>query len=97
MDTIDPARFVFASLVVLGLIGLLAVFLKYYSQKTFGQKFTGKLFAANQITGRIAIVETYYIDHKTKLVLLKRDDIEHLLVISDGKAIVIESGIESGK
>lgn len=92
MDTIDPTRFIFASFFVLGLLGLLAVSLRYYTNKSFGSK----LFSlnANKDDGRIAIVETRYIDHKSKLLLVKRDDIEHLLLITDGKTTIIESGIK---
>ena len=92
MDTVDPARFVFASFVVLGLLGLLAVYLKYYGKKTFGKKF----FDVNQGTGRLTIIENQYVDHKSKLVLVKRDDVEHLLLIGDGNTTIIESGIKSG-
>lgn len=95
MDTVDPARFIFASFFVLGLLGLLAVGLKRYNNKSFGQKLFGaKLFSINQTKGRIVVVETQHIDHKSKLLLVKRDDVEHLLLVSDGKATVIESGIK---
>ncbi len=97
MDTVDPARFIFASFFVLGLIGLLAASLRYYTKKSFGQKFFfTKIFPANQETGRLAIIETSYIDHKSKILLIKRDDIEHLLLVADGNVTVIESGIKLG-
>lgn len=92
MDTVDPARFIFASFFVLGLLALLALILKRYGQKNFG----AKLFAPGQAGGRISIVETRYLDAKSKLVLVKRDGVEHLLLLSDGRATMIESGIESG-
>lgn len=95
MDTVDPARFVFASFFVLGLLALLAIGLKRYNNKSFRPNFFGaKLFAIDQAKGRIIVVETQYIDHKSKLLLVKRDDVEHLLLVSDGKATVIESGIK---
>lgn len=95
MDTVNPAQFVFASFVVLGLLGLLAVGLRYYSQKTLGTKiFSAKLFAAGQNKGRIVIIEIQHIDHKSKLLLIRRDEIEHLLLVGDGKTLVIESGIK---
>lgn len=102
MDTVDPVRFIFASFFVLGLLGLLAVALRQYGQKSFGKKISGnkffgaKLFTLNQEEGRLTIIETQYIDHKSKLILVKRDDVEHLLLISDGKATIIEAGIKSG-
>lgn len=90
MDTVDPARFIFASFLVLGLLGLLAVGLKRYGKKTFG----ANLFTLNQKEGRVSVVETQYIDHKSKILLIKRDDVEHLLLVNDGRAIIIEAGIK---
>jgi flagellar protein FliO/FliZ len=90
MDTVDPARFIFASFFVLGLLGLLAIGLKHYGQKSFGKK----IFTVSKTKGRVTIVETQYIDHKSKLILIKRDDVEHLLLVGDGKATIIESGIK---
>ena len=81
----DPARFIFASFFVLGLLGLLAVGLKRFGQKSF---------VSRQAQGRIAIIETQYIDHKSKLLLIKRDDVEHLLLVADGMTTIIETGIK---
>ena len=75
----------------MGLLGLFAVFLKKFGQKSFIQKYQQK-YAGE---GRISVAETRYIDAKTKLVLVKRDGVEHLLLIGDGKAIVIEAGIDA--
>jgi len=83
MDTIDPTRFIFASFFVLGLLGVFAVALKKFGQKSMLSKYAQ--------TGRINVLETRYIDGKTKLVLIKRDNVEHLLLIGDGKAITIEA------
>lgn len=58
------------------------------------QIFSAKLFAAGQNKGRIAIIEIQHIDHKSKLLLIRRDEIEHLLLVGDGKTLVIESGIK---
>ncbi len=86
MDTIDPISFIFSSVFVLGLLGLFAVVLKHFSQKSFLQKY--------QQAGRLSVVETRYIDAKAKLVLIKRDSVEHLLMINDGKATIIEAEIK---
>jgi len=87
MDTIDPLRFVFAFLFVIGLIGALALGLKRYGK---AQKF----FAMPDENSRLKVVETRWIDVKRKLVLVKRDNVEHLLLVSDKGEQVIESGIK---
>jgi flagellar protein FliO/FliZ len=95
MDTIDPARFILASFFVLGLLGLFALGLKRFGQKSLLQTFQQKFGQNLGQTGRLCIIETRYIDAKSKLVLVKRDNSEHLLLIGDGKAIVIEAGIKN--
>jgi hypothetical protein len=96
MDTIDPIRFIFASFFVLGLLGLFAMLLKRFGQKSFIQAFQTK-FGQEKFgkIGRLAVLETRYIDAKSKLLLIKRDEVEHLLLISEGKAIAIETGIKN--
>jgi flagellar biogenesis protein FliO len=42
---------------------------------------------------RLSIVETLSIDFKRKLLLVRRDDVLHLLLCSDGQDIVIETQI----
>jgi len=92
MDTIDPTRFVFASLFILGMLGIFALALKKFGQKSFLQK--SFLQKYGQV-GRLTVLETRYIDAKSKLVLVKRDDAEHLLLIGDGKTLVIEKRIRT--
>ena len=50
------------------------------------------LFAPNSVK-RIDIVEQLTIDAKRKLVLVRRDDVEHLVMTGGPADIVIESGI----
>lgn len=45
---------------------------------------------------RLGILEYHDIDKTRRLVLLRRDDIEHLVMIGGHQDLVIESGIESG-
>ena len=86
MDTVDPSRFIFSFILVLGLIGLMYVGLKYLSASG---KFTGMNAKIGE--GRIEILETRYIDAKRRLVLIKCDNTQHLLLLADGRETVIES------
>ena len=45
---------------------------------------------------RLGILEYHDIDKTRRLVLLRRDDIEHLVMIGGHQDLVIESGIETG-
>lgn len=87
METVDFTRFALSFIFVLGLIGLFAVVLKRYAnaQKMFGMK--------DNEGHRIQVVDVRYIDPKRRVVLLRRDDKEHLLLLADGRELVIESDI----
>jgi hypothetical protein len=45
---------------------------------------------------RLGITEYHEIDKARRLVLVRRDDVEHLLLIGGEQELVIESNIESG-
>lgn len=87
MDTVDFPRFILSFLLVLGLIGLLWLFLKRYGNKA------GALLGAKE-AGRLQVLETRYLDSKRKLMLVKRDDAEYLLLLGEGGNLVIEDGIK---
>ncbi|MEZ5691551.1 MAG: hypothetical protein R3D71_07795 [Rickettsiales bacterium] len=98
MDTVEPARFIFASSLVLGLLGLFAVMLKFYIKSPFmGKVFLGSSTKSSDKNNIISVEEISYIDPKTKLLLIRRDDVGHLLMISDSKVTVIESNIKMDK
>lgn len=44
---------------------------------------------------RLSVLEVAAVDPKRRLVLIKRDQVEHLLLIGGGQDLVIESGIGS--
>lgn len=86
MDLVSGLRFVLALLVVLGLIAALAWILRRYGagRVTLG---AGK--------GRLGVVEASHIDAKRRLVLIRRDGVEHLLLLGPTTEMVIETGIEN--
>jgi flagellar protein FliO/FliZ len=83
----DAARFVVAFLLVLGLIGAGA-----YLWRKFG---TGTL----STTGprgrqpRLAVIDAASVDGRRRLVLIRRDNTEHLLMIGGPTDIVVEANI----
>jgi len=89
MDTVDPLRFLFAFLFVVGLIGVLAIALRRYGRTASGQAILGM----KDDGGRLKVMEIRYIDARRKLVLVRRDNVEHLLLIADGRELVVETGI----
>lgn len=66
------------------------MFLLSWALKRFG--FPGKsILPGNK--RRLKVIEQMPIDQRRKLVLVRRDDKEHLLVIGPGGETVVESGI----
>jgi hypothetical protein len=86
------AAFIFiAALIVLG-----AWFLRGYMSGSTG----GGLFSSNGIFGnkpekRLDVVEHTTIDGRRRLILIRRDNVEHLIMTGGPVDVVIETGIGS--
>lgn len=80
----DYLRFVLALVLVIGLILLLA-----WALRRFG--FGGMVRSGAK--RRLQVLETLPIDPRHRLVLVRRDDTEHLLMLGPTNNLVIEAGI----
>jgi flagellar protein FliO/FliZ len=87
MDMYGYAKFVIALIFVLGLIGLLATVARRLglglpqTQVRRGQQ------------KRLSMVEVAALDAKRRLVLVRRDDVEHLIILGHNGETVVETGI----
>ena len=88
MDITEVLRFVGALVFIVGLIGLCG-----YAARKFGL-FTGGYSMPGALK-RLAIVETKPLDTKNRLVLIRRDGKEHLILLGAEQSLVIESGIDA--
>ncbi|MDH3919588.1 MAG: flagellar biosynthetic protein FliO [Rhodospirillales bacterium] len=86
MDLDVYFKFVLALVFVLGLIGALA-----WAARRFG--LGGKLTHNTGRARRLAVVEVMPLDARRKLVLLRRDAAEHLVLLGAGPDLLVESGI----
>jgi len=84
MDLLDLARYLGALLLVLGLVGLAGL-----GARRFGLPGLAKPASAR----RLKIVETLMISPRQRLALVRRDGVEHLVMIGPDGATVIEAGI----
>ncbi|HEY4125346.1 MAG TPA: flagellar biosynthetic protein FliO [Rhizomicrobium sp.] len=82
MEYIDIARYVGALLVVLALLGLAALAARRYG--------VPGVMKANAVR-RLAVVESLMIGPRQKLLLIKRDNREHLLFIGPQGATLVEN------
>lgn len=82
-------RFLLALVFVLGLIGLIA-----WAARRFGL-LRGTVRPRNG-QRRIEVIETAAIDSKRRLMLVRRDGTEHLLLLGINGDLVIERGIALG-
>src|SRR5580693_3380901 len=79
--------FVFAFVAVLALIGAAAWLVR---------RFAGNRLGANANRGRmprLAVIDAAAVDGRRRLVLVRRDNIEHLLMIGGPTDIVVEANI----
>ncbi len=84
MDVLDFARYFAALLLVLGLIGAAGLATR---------KFGVPGLAKPAKTRRIHVVETLMLSPRQKIAIIRRDGIEHLVLITASGATVIETGI----
>ncbi|HVU21382.1 MAG TPA: flagellar biosynthetic protein FliO [Rhizomicrobium sp.] len=86
MDLIDIARYFAALLLVLALVGAAGL-----AVRRFGMPGVVK----GQNTRRLEIVESLMLGPKQRLYIVRRDNVEHLVVMGPNGATVVESGIPS--
>ena len=87
MEFSEYFRFLLALVFVLGLIGVLALVARRVGLG-YPANLSGKTAAK-----RIQIVETSPVDGRRRLVLIRRDDVEHLLILGQNSETVIETNI----
>ncbi len=83
----DLLRFLAALLFVLSLMGGLALVLKKTGLATGAVLTSGKK--------RLKILETLPLDARRKMVLVQRDDKQHLILLGPNSDSVIETGIKT--
>lgn len=82
-------RFVVALVFVLGLIGVLTIVAK---RAGLSPRATRSTAGAKK---RLSIIEVMAIDAKRRLVLIRRDDREHLVLLGVDRDLVVESNVAS--
>ncbi|MFY8094521.1 MAG: flagellar biosynthetic protein FliO [Niveispirillum sp.] len=86
MDAANYLRLILALGLVLALIGLFAMLLRRYGP-------AAGLAIRRKGDKRLGVVEVMPLDARRRLVLLRRDGVEHLLLLGIGEDLVIETGI----
>ncbi len=84
-------RFFIAFLVVFALIGLTAWLIRRFGSGALGGQ------GARGRAPRLAVIESGAVDGRRKLVLIRRDNIEHLIMIGGPTDIVVEANIVRGQ
>jgi len=87
MNGTNPLTFIVAFIVVLALIGLAAWLVRRFANTRLG---------ANTQRGRmprLAVIDAAAVDGRRRLVLVRRDNVEHLLMIGGPTDIVVEPNI----
>lgn len=84
MDLLDVGRYLGALLLVLGLIGFAGLAARRYGMPGLSKPIHAR---------RLKVVETLTISPRQRLMLLSRDGVEHLVVLSPDGASVLEQNI----
>jgi flagellar protein FliO/FliZ len=87
MDLIDFARYFGALALVLALVGFAAL-----AAKRFGIPGIAKGTHGGR---RLSVSESLMVGTKHKLILFKRDGVEHLVLVGPNGATVVEGGIDA--
>lgn len=90
-ETPLAVRFFIAFIVVFALIGVVAWLVRRFGSGALGS--TGSRGRAP----RLAVIEAGAVDGRRKLVLIRRDNIEHLIMIGGPTDIVVEANIVRGQ
>jgi flagellar biogenesis protein FliO len=85
-----PAKFFIAFAVVLALIGLSAWLVRRFSANRLGDG------NARGRQPRLAVIDASPVDGRRRLVLIRRDNVEHLLMIGGPTDVVVEQNIVRG-
>jgi flagellar protein FliO/FliZ len=78
--------------VAAGLFVVALVALTVWAFKTFFPGRNGQGFARRE--KRLGVMETASVDQKRKLLLVRRDDVEHLIMIGGPVDMLVETGIK---
>jgi hypothetical protein len=81
-----PAKFILAFVVVLALIALTAWLVRRFGANRLGGNTRGR-------QPRLAVIDAATVDGRRKLVLIRRDNVEHLMMIGGPNDLVVEPNI----
>lgn len=90
-ETPLAVRFFIAFIVVFALIGVIAWLVRRFGSGALGTP------GSRGRAPRLAVIEAGAVDGRRKLVLIRRDNIEHLIMIGGPTDIVVESNIVRGQ
>lgn len=86
MEITSVLTSVFALIFVISLIFIVSILLRKYG--------AGRIFVeGNEKNKRLSVKDTLIIDSRRKLVLISRDNTEHLILLSPDKEMIVESNI----
>lgn len=93
IDIPQPLKWALALIFVLILVALLALLLRRISGGRMQIKGQGSNRARQP---RLGIIDIYDLDRQRQLVLLRRDNVEHLVMIGGASDVVVETNIQRG-
>ncbi|MES2906502.1 MAG: hypothetical protein V4691_05685 [Pseudomonadota bacterium] len=90
-DTSLAIRLVFALIIILALIGGVVLVLRRFGLGNLG---TMNMHGRQP---RLAVMDVAHLDPRRKLIIVRRDTVEHLIMVGGPTDVVIETGIVRGQ
>ncbi|WP_348931876.1 flagellar biosynthetic protein FliO [Aquabacter sp. CN5-332] len=84
-----PVRVAIAAIVIVALLGLTVLIVRRLSGGGHGS-------GGRSRQARLAVLDSVAVDQRRRLVLVRRDDVEHLLLLGGAVDLVVEPGISRG-
>lgn len=85
MEFVQLGQYIAAFVFVVGLIGLMALGMRKFGNPAMRSR--------GRADARLEIMESLHIDSRSRLMLIRRDDTEHLLIKSGERFTVVEADI----
>lgn len=90
-ETSLAMKLIVSLVIVLALIGFVVLVLRRFGMRGLGN------FTSQGRQPRLAVMDVAHLDQRRKLVIVRRDTVEHLIMIGGPNDVVIEQGIVRGQ
>jgi len=93
----DLLYYLLVAIIIAAAVIIIAVLVRAWLERSPVEAGKGKSLFGSKADKRLEVVEQANLDGRRKLVLLRRDNVQHLIMTGGPVDVVIETGIEAGQ